>query len=269
MRRLDYCSSRGAREAPDWLGLRAERVVAETLELAERYGATELVFKDEDFFGDAERVEEIASGLVDGGAPFALARGGAPQDVLDAKPAALRRLHESGCRRLQLRAPRARPRELAAGGGVAPAGGRASAAASCSTWRRGRARRGPRRRRSSVARALCAMDSRFETPIRRAPRRRCARCRAGALARGVGGARAGSPGRTPRPSGVWRARAFFFAEAQRPPGPAARQAPAARARARCACGSASSRSTSSAWRSSCRRCCARGARACRAADEWA
>ncbi len=76
VRRLDYCSSRGVREDPDWLGLRAERVVAETVELAERYRATELTFKDEDFFADEQRVLEIADGLVETGAAVRVAGGG-------------------------------------------------------------------------------------------------------------------------------------------------------------------------------------------------
>ena len=66
-RRLDYCSSRGARDGTSWSGLRAERVVAELGELAERYRLSEVLFRDEDFFADAERVEAIAGGLADEG----------------------------------------------------------------------------------------------------------------------------------------------------------------------------------------------------------
>ena len=263
VRRLDYCSSRGPREAPDWLGLRAERVVAETLELAERYGATELAFKDDDFFGDAERVEEVASGLVEGGAPFGWRAELRLQDVLDAKPAALRRLHESGCRKLQLVSARAerelvlevasRLREAGIGGRFVfdvdeeAARGEGLVAA------------------VSVARALCAMDSRFETPIRRHRDSPAAAAgHAGALARGVGGARAAAlGGRQGRAAS--RAPRVLLRRGAAATRPAVWASTCCACSRCCACGSASSRSTWSAWRSSCRRSCARGARACRAA----
>ena len=75
-RRLDYCSSRGARDGPAWMAIRAERVVAEAAQLAERYRLSEVLFQDEDFFADPARVDAIAQGLVDGGERLELAGGG-------------------------------------------------------------------------------------------------------------------------------------------------------------------------------------------------
>jgi hypothetical protein len=215
VRRLDYCSSRGTRDAPGWLGLRAERIVVETLELADRYGATELVFKDEDFFADAQRVEEIASGLVESGAPIAWRAEARAQDVLDARPAELRRLFDSGCRGLQLVTDGTardsllevgtRLREAGIGGRFVFDVDEAAAAGEGLTAT------------VKVARALCAMDGRFETPIRRhrqlpappvAPGR--------SLADWV--ALAHAPWANGRAEHRLARRAFFFAEAQRPPG---------------------------------------------------
>jgi hypothetical protein len=167
-RRLDYCSSRGRRDAPDWLGLRPERVAGEVVELAERYRVGELCFLDEDFYADPARVEAIAAGLVDAGAPLGWRAEARPEDVLEAGPGTLQRLVESGCRGLQLPVAgvaREQVLETAAllvGAGlggrfvfeVAEAEGPGKLAAAVST-----------------ARTLCAMDSRFLTPIRhrRAP----------------------------------------------------------------------------------------------------
>jgi hypothetical protein len=212
-RRLDYCSSRGRRDAPDWLGLRPERIVGEVVELGERYRLSELCFQDEDFFADPARVEAVASGLIDAGAPLGWRAEARCEDVLEAGPAGLRRLVQSGCRGLQLLAagvPREKLLEAAAGlsgaglGGrfvfeVGQADGHAELAAAV-----------------SAARTLCAMDSRFLTPIRQ--RRDSA-----------GSAGPGRPldawaklDRAPwRDTGSERrlARvAFYFAEAQREPG---------------------------------------------------
>ena len=62
----------------------------------------ELCFQDEDFFADAGRVEAIAGGLIDAGAPLGWRAEARPEDVLEARPAGLRRLAESGCLGLQL-----------------------------------------------------------------------------------------------------------------------------------------------------------------------
>jgi hypothetical protein len=203
------------REAPDWLGLRAERVVAETVELAERYRATELAFKEEDFFADAERVREIADGLVETGAPFAWRAEARAQDVLDADSAVLLRLFESGCRGMQVVSNgTARDGLLEVAGRLRGAGivGRflfdVSEAAATGVGLDASV---------AVARAICAIDSRFETRFRRhrdPPQPASANGRpleAWAAAEREPWANHKAERRLAR-------RAFFFAEAQRPPG---------------------------------------------------
>ena len=165
-RRLDYCSSRGRRDAPDWLGLRAERVVGEVVELAERYRVSELVLPGRGLLrrrrarrSDRERARRR------GRAARAGAPKRAPRTCSRPRPAALQRLRASGCRGLQLLvAGVARERLLETAELLARAPG--SAGVSCSTWAR---RTAPARLAAAVsaARALCAMDSRFVTPIRR------------------------------------------------------------------------------------------------------
>jgi hypothetical protein len=212
-RRLDYCSSRGGREAGDWMGLRPERVVGEVVELAERYRASGLTFQDEDFFADAERVEAIAAGLVESGARIPWRARARVEDVLEAQPGALPRLAAGGCRGLQLPVggvERERVLEAAERLRGARIGGRFVFEVPEAKGRgKGLAAA------VATARALCAMDSSFRTPILR---------RAAPLAP--------SPGRsveawaaveaTAQGEGVEERRlrrvAFYFAEAQRPPG---------------------------------------------------
>ncbi len=212
-RRLDYASSRGVRES-GWLGLRLERVVGEALELADRYRVAELCFKDQDFFADPDRAVAIAEGLLEAGARLAWRAGARAGDVLDAEPAMLRRLAAGGCRGLEVGAGDVgRERLLEAGARlsgagivgrfvfeVAEPGGSGPSLASA----------------VSTARALCAMDSRFATPIHK-------RLAAPAPA---------PPGRPleewagferqPWRDGIAERRlaraAFYFAEAQRAPG---------------------------------------------------
>jgi len=214
-RRLDYCSSRGSRDAPDWLGLRAERVVGEAMELGERYRASELSFQDEDFFADPVRVEEVANGLIDCGAPLGWRAGARAQDVLEAEPLALRRLVESGCRGLQLVVAGAlRERLLEAGARMRDAGlggrfvfdvaeeaGRGHGLASA----------------VSIARALCAMDSRFETPIRRHREAPAVGVESGRSLE-AWSAVASAPWSDAAAERRLSRAAFFFAEAQRAPG---------------------------------------------------
>jgi hypothetical protein len=164
VRSLDYCSSRGGRDSPDWLGLRTERVLAELLELAERYRVSEFRFQDEDFFGDPVRMEGIAEGLIDTGAPFTWRAGARPEDVVGAPPEGLRRLVASGCRGLQMVVGR-EPRErlLEAGARLHKAGLAARFVFDVSEDARGEGLASA----VAAARALSAMDGRFETPIRR------------------------------------------------------------------------------------------------------
>ena len=212
-RRLDYASSRGLRDLPDWLGLRSERVVGEVLELGERYRVGELCFKDQDFMADPERVAAIAEGLAEAGAPLGWRANARAEDVLEVEPAVLRRLVEGGCRGLQLRADGEREQLLEAGARLRGAGlgGRF-------VFEVGEPGKGGPSLSSvvSTARALCAMDSRFTTPIlkRREP-----------LAPAAGGRTLeawAAGGKVPWKDSVAERRlqrvAFYFAEAQRAPG---------------------------------------------------
>jgi hypothetical protein len=212
-RRLDYCSSRGARDGPAWMGIRAERVVAEARELSERYRLSEVLFQDEDFFADPERVDAIALGLLEGG-PLHWRGGARPEDVTTARPERLRLVAESGCRRLQLAVrPGAACREI-----LLEAGARLHAAglATRFVFEVEEPGEGGDSLRSAVsaARSLCALDARFETPIRRVRG-----LRPGSAASLEGwAAHAEAPWSDARAERR-RARAtFFFAEAQRAPG---------------------------------------------------
>ena len=217
-RRLDYCSSRGARDGPAWMAIRAERVVAETRELAERYRLAEVLFQDRDFFADPERVEAIARGLLEGGGKLGWQAGARPEDVVAAAPERLRLLAESGCRRLHFEILAGTvPRELLleAGARLQAAGLAARFAFNVSP---------PAIEPAglavavSAARRLSALDGRFETPIRRdwaaAPL-------PGPHAGGALEGWAAGEG-PPWPNAAAERRlaraAFFFAQAQRAPG---------------------------------------------------
>jgi hypothetical protein len=212
-RRLDSGSSRGARDGAAWMGIRAERVVAETRELSERYRLSEVLFQDEDFFADPERVDAIAAGLLEGG-PLHWQGGARPEDVAAAGPERLRLVAESGCRKLHLGVrPGAASREL-----LMEAGARLHAAGLVGRFAFEVAEPGggvdSLKSAVAVARSLCTLDGRFETPIRQA------RDLAPGVARSLEGwaAHAEAPWSDPRAERR-RARAtFFFAEAQRSPG---------------------------------------------------
>jgi len=198
---LDYCSSRGDRAGASWMGLRAERVTAEVTELAERYRLAEVLFQDEDFFADVERVEGIAGGLLEGGGRLGWQAGAHPEDVASAGPDLLRLLAQSGCRRLHLRVPPgAVSREL-----LMEAGARLQAAGLSARFAFDVAEPRPGAdglaAAVALARSLCALDGTFETPIRRA------------------WAPDGEAPWSDRRAERRLARAtFFFAEAQRAPG---------------------------------------------------
>lgn len=199
-RRLDYCSSRGARDGGSWMGIRAERVVTEATELAERHRLSEIVFQDEDFFAEPERVEAIAHGLREGEVGLGWQAGARPGDVAAAAPELLGILAESGCRRLHLEVGAgsvARDQLLEAGARLHAAGLAARFVFDVAEPRGGRFGLSEA---IAVARRLCAMDGRFETPVRRA---------------WSAGEAPWSDARAERRL----ARAtFFFAEAQREPG---------------------------------------------------
>jgi len=212
-RRLDYCSSRGARDGAAWMGIRAERVVAEARELSERYRLSEVLFQDEDFFADPERVEAIAGGLLEGG-PLHWQGGARPEDVAAAGPERLRLVAESGCRKLHLGVrPGAAPREL-----LMEAGSRLRAAGLVGRFVFEVAEPGggidSLKSAVAVARSLCSLDGRFETPILRARDLHpgAARSLEGWAAHGE------APWSDPRAERRLARATFFFAEAQRSPG---------------------------------------------------
>jgi anaerobic magnesium-protoporphyrin IX monomethyl ester cyclase len=215
-RRLDYCSSRGARDGPSWMAIRAERVVAELSQLAERYRLSEILFRDQDFFGDPERVDEIARGFAEGELRLAWQAGARPQDVVAAAPGRLRLLADSGCRRIHLEvAPGAPPREL-----LMEAGARLHEAGLAARFAFDVAE--PRGRSEgiapavAVARSLCALDGGFETSIRRVwaqPPRPAEQLSIEGWARV-----ADAPWPDSRAERRLARATFFFSEAQRDPG---------------------------------------------------
>jgi anaerobic magnesium-protoporphyrin IX monomethyl ester cyclase len=215
-RRLDYCSSRGARDGSTWMAIRAERVVAEAAQLGERYRLSEILFHDEDFFGDPARVDEIAQGLAEGGERLGWQAGARPQDVLACGPERLRLLAQSGCRRLHLGvAPGAPPREL-----LMEAGSRLHEARLRARFVFEVAQPDGRfdglEAAVGVARSLCALDGGFETSIRRvwAPP---ADSPEGLLLEGWA-RHAEAPWPDARAERRLSRATFFFSEAQRDPG---------------------------------------------------
>jgi hypothetical protein len=196
------------------MGIRAERVVAEARELFERYRLSAVLFQDEDFFADGERVHAIACGLLADGGTLGWQAWARPEDVVAAGPGRLRLIAQSGCRRLHLAVrPGVPPREL-----LMEAGSRLHAAglAARFVFEVGEpdGRDGGLRAAVSVARSLSALDGRFETPIQRAwdPRPGTASSLEGWAAR------AEAPWSDPRSERRRASAAFFFAEAQRDPG---------------------------------------------------
>jgi anaerobic magnesium-protoporphyrin IX monomethyl ester cyclase len=215
-RRLDYCSSRGAREGPAWMAIRAERVVVEVAQLAERYRLSEILFQDEDFFGDPARIDEIAQGLAEGGGRLGWQAGARPSAVVGRPRGRLRLLAESGCRRIHLGVgPGAPPRELLMEAGtrlheaglaarfvfdVAVSHGRVDGLGAA----------------VAVARSLCALDGGFETSIRRVWAPPAPPGEGRSL---EGWAReAEAPWPDPREERRLVRATFFFSEAQRDPG---------------------------------------------------
>jgi anaerobic magnesium-protoporphyrin IX monomethyl ester cyclase len=172
-RRLDYSSSRGRRGGGEegWWALPPDRVVAEVRELTERYHLAAVLFQEEDFFGDACRVEALARGLLDEGRRIAWEAGGRPEDVLTAGGERLRLLRGSGCARLHV---------LVAPGAVLAGESRRVVLEAASLLHDASVAarfvfevEAPRPGHDSlaaavsVARTLTTMDRRFETPLQR------------------------------------------------------------------------------------------------------
>jgi hypothetical protein len=228
-RHLDYCASRGVRacRGGTWLGLPADRVVAEVEELDDRYGPAEVRFQDEDFFADRPRVEAIAGGMLAAGGTMGWQVVAQPTDVVEAGAEMLGLLAESRCRKVHVRIlPGIRPegpaREaiLETGRMLHAAGLRGRFAFAVSEPE---AREGGLSAAESVARALCAMDSTFETPIRRHRPYPPEVARPAGDGSGVPDLEAwavheDAPWTDQRADRELERSAFYFSEAQRPPG---------------------------------------------------
>lgn len=220
-RRLDYCSSRGARgDAHGWTGFSPERVLAELGELGERYRLAEVLFQDEDFFADPERVSAIAAGLADAGRHFSWQAFARVADVLRLGDAGLRALAASGCRKLHLALPP----------GTAVERRKETLEAAACLHARGLAARfeiqvdepGPRAAALgaavALARALSALDGHFETPLSRLAAVPPSVHAAGDASLEQWAATAAVPWPDARAERRLGRAAFFVREAQRPPG---------------------------------------------------
>jgi len=111
MRRLDYCSSQSRTPPLDtgpepntlrWSGLRADRVVEEVAEHARRYRLAEVLFSDDDFFLDPERVQAICAGLVMKGDRIPWSGTGRTAVLARLADDQLRIMKESGCHRVHV-----------------------------------------------------------------------------------------------------------------------------------------------------------------------
>ena len=179
-------------------------------------GSREVLFQDEDFFAEPERVRgDRARPASRAGCGLGWQAGARPEDVLGARPREL--LRAPGRERLPRgstwRSGRARWRASSCSrrgrGSTRPGSRRAS----CSRWRGG----APAAGGGGLGRPrLCAMDSRFETPIRqrRVPRRTARP--GGALE--AWAAREEAPWSDARAERRLARATFYFAEAQRAPG---------------------------------------------------
>ena len=171
-RRLDYCSSRGTRAAESWTGLPADRVVAELGELADRHGAFEVLFRDEDFFGDRARAEAIMAALAAGAPRLGWRATLYIDDVLEGGHDRLRLLAASGCSGVHLPVPPGVPSRGGLRVRALDAAALLHAAGLAARFEIELAAPGPGadalNAAVSLARAICALDGRFETPLRRA-----------------------------------------------------------------------------------------------------
>ena len=221
-RRLDYCGSRGARGGR-FAAFSAERVLAELGELAERYRLAEVVFQEEDFFGDAERAEAIAAGLAVRSPRLRWQAEARPQDVLDGGGARLKRLVASGCRRLHVRSPDGLPLRGALGDQILEAAVLLREADLPARFHLAVGEPGAGlaelSHAVSVARRLSALDGRFETPLLRVPRvPPVAPPADDGASLEAWAAREDAPWPDARAERRLSSAAFFLAEAQRDPG---------------------------------------------------
>lgn len=225
-RRLDYISSRGRRDgnAGSGWGFPPDRVVAEVDELFDRFRVSTLLIQEEGFFADLDRVDALAQGLLDRPRRHRWEVGARPEEVLAAGGGRLRLLRGSGCVRVHVLVPpgavlAGESRRVVIGAGQllhdadligrfvleveAPRPGHDSLAAA-----------------DRVARALMAIDRRFETPLQRRriyppdedPVQESPESLEGWAAREE------TPWPDARAERRLRRRIFYFSEAQRPPG---------------------------------------------------
>ena len=124
-RRLDYCSSQGCPfvcsfcadpkvYGQRWSGLRAERVVAELAEHAERYRLEEVFFNDDNFFTDLRRTEAICRGLLEARVRVRWFGTGRADLLRRLNDGQLRLIRESGCYKVNVGAESGSPEMLRA-----------------------------------------------------------------------------------------------------------------------------------------------------------
>ncbi len=123
VRRLDYCSSQGCPfqcsfcadpmvYKQRWSGLKAERVVGEVVDHAERYRLTQVFFNDDNFFTDLRRTEAICRGLIDAKARLTWFGTGRADQLRRLGDDQLRLLKESGCYKINVGAESGSPELL-------------------------------------------------------------------------------------------------------------------------------------------------------------
>jgi anaerobic magnesium-protoporphyrin IX monomethyl ester cyclase len=219
-RRLDYCSSRGTRASRDWSGLGMERVLAELAELAERHGLSEVVFRDEDFHGEPRRVDALAEGLAELGGHLGWCATVRVDDVLEGGHDRLELLVRGRCRKLLLPITEAMAAEAGQRERTLDAARLLHAAGLPARFEITLADPGPGaanlKAAIALARALCALDPHFETPVRRSAALRPAVPAPESLE--AWAARWDAPWDDVRAERRLARIAFYFAEAQRFPG---------------------------------------------------
>ena len=220
-RRLDYCSSRGVREQ-GWQGLPADRVLAETAELAERHSLSEVLFRDEDFFADPARADAIVGGLGEAPGRLGWRVSARPEDVVNGGQQRLAQMAHSGCRGVVVIPPADVPPAGPLRDGIILAARRLHDAGLVARFELRIGRPGHEltsvAAAVSLARALCAIDAHFETPIGRLEDPpEPATPGQPSLALEAWAARDEAPWSDLRAERRLRRAAFYFSEAQRAP----------------------------------------------------